>query len=50
MKLSREPVKPWYSADTDWCYGCLNTKDDDAERQLNLTHGIGAAQLYLFFV
>jgi len=28
----------------------LNAKDDDAERQLDLNHGIGAAQLYLFFV
>ena len=28
----------------------LNAKDDDAERQLDLTHGIGAAQLYFFFV
>jgi hypothetical protein len=28
----------------------LNAKDDDAERQLDLHHGIGAAQLYFFFV
>ena len=28
----------------------LNAKDDDAERQLDLHHGIGAAQIYLFFV
>ncbi len=28
----------------------LNAKDDDAERQLDLTHGIGAGQLYFFFV
>jgi hypothetical protein len=28
----------------------LNAKDDDAERQLDLSHGIGAAQLYLFFI
>ena len=28
----------------------LNAKDDDAERQLDLNHGIVAAQLYLFFV
>jgi hypothetical protein len=28
----------------------LNAKDNDAARQLDLTHGIGAAQLYLFFV
>ena len=28
----------------------LNAKDDDEERQLDLHHGIGAAQLYLFFV
>jgi hypothetical protein len=28
----------------------LNARDDDAERQLDLTHGIGAAQLYFFFV
>jgi hypothetical protein len=28
----------------------LNAKDDNSERQLDLNHGIGAAQLYLFFV
>jgi hypothetical protein len=28
----------------------LNAKDDDAERQLDLHHGIGAGQLYFFFV
>jgi len=28
----------------------LNAKDDPSERQLELEHGIGAAQLYFFFV
>jgi len=28
----------------------LNAKDDDSERQLDVTHGIGAAQLYIFFL
>lgn len=28
----------------------LNARDDDSERQLDVQHGIGAAQLYVFFV
>ena len=28
----------------------LNAKDDDSDRQLDVSHGIGAAQLYIFFV